>query len=52
MYAKLKSEDHTINALFLTALRELDDYDDFKRKVIPKLGERHFAQKPNSGIGH
>jgi response regulator RpfG family c-di-GMP phosphodiesterase len=52
LYAKLISEVHTIKALLLTALRGLDDYDDFRRKVIPKLGERHFVQKPNSGIGH
>lgn len=52
LYVKLKSEDHTIKALLLTALGELDDNDDFKRKVIPKLGERYFVQKPNSGIGH
>lgn len=52
LYVKLKSEDHTINALFLTAPRELYDYDDFKRKVITKLGERHFVQIPNNGIGH
>jgi response regulator RpfG family c-di-GMP phosphodiesterase len=39
LYAKLKPEDHTIKALLLTALRELHDYDDFKRKVFPKLCE-------------
>ena len=50
LYDKLKSADSTIKALFLTALRELDEYDDFKRKVFPKLGERHFIQKPVSNI--
>jgi DNA-binding response OmpR family regulator len=50
LYDKLKSSDSTIKALFLTALKELDDYDDFKRKVFPKLGERHFIQKPVSNI--
>jgi len=50
LYDKLKSSDSTIKALFLTALKELYDYDDFKRKVFPKLGERHFIQKPVSNI--
>lgn len=50
LYAQLKSADNTIKALFLTALRELDDYDDFKINVSPKLGERHFIQKPISNI--
>ena len=50
LYAQLKSVDNTIKALFLTALRELDDYDDFKINVSPKLGERHFIQKPISNI--
>jgi response regulator RpfG family c-di-GMP phosphodiesterase len=34
LYAKLKSEVHTIKALLLTALRELDDYDDFKERLF------------------
>jgi ActR/RegA family two-component response regulator len=32
--------------LFLTALRDLHDYDDFKSDVSPKLHQRHFIQKP------
>jgi DNA-binding response OmpR family regulator len=48
LYRKLKSTDTKIKALFLTALRELDDYDNLKGNVFPKMGERHFIQKPVS----
>jgi two-component system response regulator ChvI len=48
LYSKFKSTDTKIKALFLTALRELDDYDNLKDNVFPKMGERHFIQKPVS----
>jgi DNA-binding response OmpR family regulator len=48
LYSKFKSTDTKIKALFLTALRELDDYDKLKDNVFPKMGERHFIQKPVS----
>ena len=48
LYNKFKSTDTKIKALFLTALRELDDYDNLKDNVFPKMGERHFIQKPVS----
>jgi two-component system response regulator ChvI len=48
LYSKFKSNDTKIKALFLTALRELDDYDNLKNNVFPKMGERHFIQKPIS----
>jgi two-component SAPR family response regulator len=44
LYKKLKSKDNTIKTLFLTAVREFGEYDDFKDLVFPKLGERHFVQ--------
>jgi two-component system response regulator ChvI len=48
LYSKFKSNDANFKALFLTALRELDDYDSLKKNVFPKMGERHFIQKPIS----
>jgi len=48
LYSKFKSNDTKIKALFLTALRELDDYDNLKNNVFPKMGERHFIQEPIS----
>ena len=51
LYKRLKSKDKTVKALFLTAVREFDEYDDFKHLVFPKLGERHFIQKPISDVG-
>src|SRR6476659_11043807 len=51
LYMRLKSKDSTIKSLFLTAVREFGEYDDFKHLVFPKLGERHFIQKPISDVG-
>jgi DNA-binding response OmpR family regulator len=51
LYKQLKLRENFIKALFLTAVRELGEYDDFKDLVFPKLGERHFIQKPISDIG-
>lgn len=50
LYTKLKSTDNKVKALFLTALKQLDEFDGFKKEVSPKLGERHFIQKPISNI--
>jgi CheY-like chemotaxis protein len=46
LYSEIRSMDNKIKVLFLTALRDLHDYDDFKSKVSPRLGQRHFVQKP------
>jgi len=46
LHSEIKSIDNKIKVLFLTALSDLHDYDDFKFKVSPKLHQRHFAQKP------
>ena len=48
LYSEIKSIDYKIKVLFLTALIDLHDYDDFKSKVSPKLHQIHFAQKPVS----
>ena len=46
LYSDIKSLDYKINVLFLTALTVLNDYNDFKSKVSPRLHQRHFVQKP------
>ena len=51
LYTRLKSKEETIKALFLTAVREFGEYNDFKDHVLPKLGKRHFIQKPISDVG-
>ena len=48
LYAKLKTADLKIKVLFLTALKDLSNYDGFRKSVSPKSGERHFIQKPIS----
>ena len=46
LYFEIKSKDNKIKVLFLTALRHLHDYDEFKTYVSPNLHQRHFIQKP------
>jgi DNA-binding NtrC family response regulator len=46
LYFEIKSKDNKIKVLFLPALRDLHDYDEFKTYVSPKLHQRHFIQIP------
>ena len=46
LYSEIKSIDYKIKVLFLTALTDLHDYDDFKCKLSPRMHQRHFVQKP------
>ena len=50
LYSKVKSKKSFsgIKTLFLTALKDLENYDTYKYNVSPKLRERHFIQKPVS----
>ncbi len=50
LYVKMKSVDVKIKVIFLTALKDFNEFDDFKKGVCPKLRERHFIQKPISDI--
>ena len=43
---EIKSMDYKLKVLFLTALTDLHDYDNFKSKVSPRLHQIHFVQKP------
>jgi DNA-binding response OmpR family regulator len=46
LYKELRKIDEKIKVCFLTALSELHDYDEFKREVFPKSGQRYYVQKP------
>lgn len=46
LYNRFKLKDTKVKTLFLTAITDLSAYDDQKIKVYPKIGERHFLQKP------
>jgi FixJ family two-component response regulator len=50
LYSKMKSKRScpSFKTLFLTALKDLENYESYKENVSPKLGERHFIQKPVS----
>jgi two-component system catabolic regulation response regulator CreB/two-component system response regulator ChvI len=50
LYSKMKLYDNGIKVIFLTALKELSHYEDFKKEVSPKAGERHFVQKPVTDV--
>jgi DNA-binding response OmpR family regulator len=46
LYKEIKNIDDKVKVCFLTALSEMHDYEEFKREVFPKAGERYFIQKP------
>ncbi|MFL6434926.1 MAG: response regulator [Nitrososphaeraceae archaeon] len=46
LYREIKNIDDKVKVCFLTALSEMHDYQEFKREVFPKAGERYFIQKP------
>jgi DNA-binding response OmpR family regulator len=46
LYGEIKKIDNKVKVCFLTALREMHDYESFKKEVSPKPGERYFIQKP------
>jgi DNA-binding response OmpR family regulator len=50
LYSKIKSKCSSFNlkTLFLTALKDLENYGNYKDNVSPKIKERHFIQKPVS----
>jgi two-component system, OmpR family, response regulator ChvI len=46
LYRNVRKIDDSVKVCFLTALRELRDYDQYRKEVSPKLGERYFVSKP------
>src|SRR5215831_1908596 len=46
LYTEIKKKDGTVKVFFLTALSDMRNYDEFKKEVFPKEGERYFMAKP------
>src|SRR5215471_19782281 len=46
LYKEIKKKDGTVKVFFLTALNDMRNYDEFKKEVFPKEGERYFIAKP------
>ena len=46
LYKQIKKIDNNVKTMFLTALTELQEYEEFRKEVFPKLGERYFVPKP------
>ena len=46
LYKQIKKVDNRVKTMFLTALTELQEYEEFRKEVSPKLGERYFVPKP------
>jgi two-component system catabolic regulation response regulator CreB/two-component system response regulator ChvI len=46
LYNKIKEHDRSIKVCFMTALDELQEYNQYKVEVSPATGKRHFVQKP------
>jgi CheY-like chemotaxis protein len=45
LYNKIKEQDGSIKVCFMTALDELQEYNQYKVEVSPAAGKRHFVQK-------
>src|SRR5215468_9437873 len=46
LYKEIKKKDGTVKVFFLTALSDMRNYDEFKKEVFPKEGEKYFIAKP------
>jgi CheY-like chemotaxis protein len=46
LYSKIKEHDSSIKVCFMTALDELQEYNQYGVEVSPATGKRHFVQKP------
>jgi two-component system, OmpR family, response regulator ChvI len=46
LYKQIKKMDDKVKTMFLTALTELQEYEEFRKEVFPKLGERYYVPKP------
>jgi DNA-binding response OmpR family regulator len=46
LYKQIKKMDDKVKTMFLTALTELQEYEEFRKEVSPKFGERYYVPKP------
>ena len=46
LYNKIKQHDNSVKVCFMTALDELQEYNQYRVEVSPAAGKRHFVQKP------
>jgi len=46
LYNQIKKIDDKVKTMFLTALTELQEYEEFRKEVFPKFGERYYVPKP------
>jgi DNA-binding response OmpR family regulator len=50
LYRQVKRKDNEVKVCFLTAVSEFKEYEQYRKEVCPKLGERHFIAKPVSNF--
>jgi two-component system, OmpR family, response regulator ChvI len=48
LYRHIRRMDNRVKVCFLTAIGEFKEYEQYRKEVYPKLGERHFITKPVS----
>jgi DNA-binding response OmpR family regulator len=48
LYRQIRRMDNRVKVCFLTAISEFKEYQQYRKEVYPKLGERHFITKPVS----
>ena len=46
LYKQIKKMDDKVKTMFLTALTELQEYEEFRKEVFHKFGERYYVPKP------
>jgi two-component system, OmpR family, response regulator ChvI len=46
LYRQIKRKDNRVKVCFLTAVSEFKEYEQYRKEVCPKLGERYFIAKP------
>jgi DNA-binding response OmpR family regulator len=46
LYKEVRKIDDSVKVCFLTAVSELRNYDQYRKEVSPKLGQRYFVSKP------
>ena len=50
LYLQIKEKDNRVKVCFPTAISEFKEYEQYRKEVYPKLGERYFIAKPVSNL--
>ena len=48
LFQQIRRKDNQVKVCFLTAVSDLEEYEQYRKGAYPKLGERRFIAKPVS----